>query len=42
MKNQNRLSDNCRDIKVITSQGGYNCIAFNGIIPINYKQEYKR
>lgn len=31
---QKCLSDNCRDIKVITSQGGYNCIAFNGIIPI--------
>lgn len=31
---QKYLSDNYRDIEVITLQGGYNCLAFNGIIPI--------
>ena len=31
---QKYLSDNHKNIEVITLQGGYNCIAFNGIIPI--------
>lgn len=38
---QKYLSDNCRDIKVITLQGGYNCIAFNGIIPIIINRNIK-